>query len=327
MNTKIKPTTLGVQSFSAGLLFATAVKAAGDNLTRSSVLSQLKKIHSWDGGGLQMKTDPGANAVTTCFLYMEVKGGKFELFHPTKVNSFDCSPSYATNLHDDFGGGGEAQGRVRQAAMTDVANILILGLVSASIYAVAASGLVVTYTTSGIFNFAHGAIAMFSAFMYWQLRSPDAWGLPAPLAARAHVVRLRTPARDRHRPPHHAAPARRVDHHEDRGDDRPARGFDPARHGDLAPRHRAGEPAAVLPGPQGQDRRHPGAVPLPRGLRDGDRGGRQPPAPAVPDEDRRGHARRRRQPRARRTQRGQPRPGVGAQLGPRIACWRRWPVC
>ena len=66
--------------------------------------------------------------------------------------------------------------------MTDVLNILILGLVSASIYAVAASGLVVTYTTSGIFNFSHGAIAMFSAFVYWQLRSPDAWGLPAPIA-------------------------------------------------------------------------------------------------------------------------------------------------
>ena len=66
--------------------------------------------------------------------------------------------------------------------MTDVFNIVVLGLVSVSIYAVAASGLVVTYTTSGIFNFAHGAIAMFSAFVYWQLRSPQAWGLPAPIA-------------------------------------------------------------------------------------------------------------------------------------------------
>ena len=77
--------------------------------------------------------------------------------------------------------------------MTDVVNVLILGLVSASIYAVAASGLVVTYTTSGIFNFAHGAIAMFSAFVYWQLRSPDAWGLPAPVALvlTVFVVRAR----------------------------------------------------------------------------------------------------------------------------------------
>jgi len=66
--------------------------------------------------------------------------------------------------------------------VNDLLSLLVLGLVSASLYAVAASGLVVTYTTSGIFNFAHGAVAMFSAFVYWQLSSPDAWGLPVPLA-------------------------------------------------------------------------------------------------------------------------------------------------
>jgi branched-chain amino acid transport system permease protein len=60
--------------------------------------------------------------------------------------------------------------------------LLVLSLVSASTYAVAASGLVLTYTTSGIFNFGHGAIAMFSAFVYWQLSSPDAWHLPVPIA-------------------------------------------------------------------------------------------------------------------------------------------------
>ena len=35
----------------------------------------------------------------------------------------------------------------------------ILGLVVGGVYFIAASGLVVTYTTSGIFNFAHGAVA------------------------------------------------------------------------------------------------------------------------------------------------------------------------
>jgi branched-chain amino acid transport system permease protein len=39
---------------------------------------------------------------------------------------------------------------------------------------------VVTYTTSGIFNFAHGAIGMVIAFAYWQLRVE--WHWPAPLA-------------------------------------------------------------------------------------------------------------------------------------------------
>ena len=56
----------------------------------------------------------------------------------------------------------------------------ILGLVLGAVYAIAASGLVLTYTTSGIFNFAQGAIAMMAAFGYWQLRY--AWGWPAPLA-------------------------------------------------------------------------------------------------------------------------------------------------
>jgi branched-subunit amino acid ABC-type transport system permease component len=56
----------------------------------------------------------------------------------------------------------------------------ILGLVTGGVYAIAASGLVVTYTTSGIFNFAHGAMAMLGAFLYWQVRFD--WGWPAPVA-------------------------------------------------------------------------------------------------------------------------------------------------
>jgi ABC-type branched-subunit amino acid transport system ATPase component/branched-subunit amino acid ABC-type transport system permease component len=47
---------------------------------------------------------------------------------------------------------------------------LIVGVTIGSIYAVAASGLVVTYTTSGIFNFAQGAIGMIMAFVYWELK-------------------------------------------------------------------------------------------------------------------------------------------------------------
>jgi branched-chain amino acid transport system permease protein len=56
----------------------------------------------------------------------------------------------------------------------------VFGIVTAAIYAVAASGLVVTYTTSGIFNFAHGAFGMMAAFVYWRFRVE--WGWPAPIA-------------------------------------------------------------------------------------------------------------------------------------------------
>jgi branched-chain amino acid transport system permease protein len=47
---------------------------------------------------------------------------------------------------------------------------VVVGITLGSIYAVAASGLVVTYTTSGIFNFAQGAIGMLMAFVYWELK-------------------------------------------------------------------------------------------------------------------------------------------------------------
>jgi branched-chain amino acid transport system permease protein len=53
---------------------------------------------------------------------------------------------------------------------------VVVGVTIGSIYAVAASGLVVTYTTSGIFNFAQGAMGMFGAFVYWQLKVD--WGVP-----------------------------------------------------------------------------------------------------------------------------------------------------
>ncbi len=59
--------------------------------------------------------------------------------------------------------------------MTDFLAFTIFGVVTGAIYAVAASGLVVTYTTSGIFNFSHGAVGMLAAFTYWQLRFDWGW--------------------------------------------------------------------------------------------------------------------------------------------------------
>jgi branched-subunit amino acid ABC-type transport system permease component len=69
-------------------------------------------------------------------------------------------------------------------------NLLINGLITGAVFAIAASGLVVTYSTSGVFNFAHGALGMLCAYVYWDLRVNDDhhWPLlprghwPAPLA-------------------------------------------------------------------------------------------------------------------------------------------------
>ena len=67
-----------------------------------------------------------------------------------------------------------------QGGFSDWLTFTILGITTGAIYAIAASGLVVTYTTSGIFNFAQGAFGMLGAFAYWQLRYD--WGWPAPIA-------------------------------------------------------------------------------------------------------------------------------------------------
>ena len=64
--------------------------------------------------------------------------------------------------------------------MTSFLAYTIVGISTGCIYALTASGLVVTYTTSGIFNFAHGAIGMVMAFAYWELSVKNGW--PQPLA-------------------------------------------------------------------------------------------------------------------------------------------------
>jgi branched-chain amino acid transport system permease protein len=56
----------------------------------------------------------------------------------------------------------------------------VLGLVTGAGYAVAASGLVLTYSTSRVFNVAHGAVGMVMAFLCWELTVQR--GLPAWLA-------------------------------------------------------------------------------------------------------------------------------------------------
>ena len=47
---------------------------------------------------------------------------------------------------------------------------IVVGLTAGSVYALAAMGLVVTYTTSGVFNFAHGATGMFATFVFYEWR-------------------------------------------------------------------------------------------------------------------------------------------------------------
>ncbi|OAH13066.1 branched-chain amino acid ABC transporter permease [Streptomyces jeddahensis] len=70
--------------------------------------------------------------------------------------------------------------------MNDVLSFVVIGITTGSVYGLAAMGLVLTYKTSGIFNFAHGAIAAVAAFAYYELHVVR--GLPRPVALAVAVV-------------------------------------------------------------------------------------------------------------------------------------------
>src|SRR5665213_2563369 len=55
--------------------------------------------------------------------------------------------------------------------MSNFLQYTVFGVMLGAGYAIAATGLVVTYTTSGVFNFAQGAVGMIAAFGYWELVS------------------------------------------------------------------------------------------------------------------------------------------------------------
>jgi ABC-type branched-subunit amino acid transport system substrate-binding protein len=93
-------TSLGVQAFSAGLLFATAAKSVGNDLTRESLVAALQDIHKWDAGGLQLLADPGANKHNDCFLYLQVKDKDFVRAFPKK--GFSCDPANVVTLKKKY---------------------------------------------------------------------------------------------------------------------------------------------------------------------------------------------------------------------------------
>jgi ABC-type branched-subunit amino acid transport system ATPase component/branched-subunit amino acid ABC-type transport system permease component len=63
---------------------------------------------------------------------------------------------------------------------------LVAGLVSGSVYGLAGSGLVLSYKTSGVFNFAHGALATVAAYLYYTLHVQH--GLSWPVSAAISVL-------------------------------------------------------------------------------------------------------------------------------------------
>jgi branched-subunit amino acid ABC-type transport system permease component len=60
--------------------------------------------------------------------------------------------------------------------MSEYLPFVVIGLFTGAVYALAAAGLVLTYKTSGVFNFGHGAIGMFAAYVFYHLNTAWGWG-------------------------------------------------------------------------------------------------------------------------------------------------------
>lgn len=70
--------------------------------------------------------------------------------------------------------------------MAETISFILVGVAIGSIYAMAAIGLVLTFRATGVFNFAHGPIAIFVAYVFWQTRSE--WGWPLIPAAVFSII-------------------------------------------------------------------------------------------------------------------------------------------
>ena len=200
---------LGEQSASAFLLWATAVKSCGSNVTAKCVLDAAAAEKNWTGGGLHLPTNPGDNTAPTCGMLMKLTGPNWVKVVPDRQRGLRLQPQVRRQGPRHVGGrrppsstpsasrrssvrSRRSNGRQPRPGGTSRTrmNLLINGLITGAVFAIAASGLVVTYSTSGVFNFAHGALGMLSAYVYWDLRVNDShtWPLlpkghwPAPLA-------------------------------------------------------------------------------------------------------------------------------------------------
>ena len=60
-----KQAALGMNSFSAWLLFAQSVKSCGGNVTPKCVYDAAHKVTNWDGGGLQAPSNPSNGNVAS----------------------------------------------------------------------------------------------------------------------------------------------------------------------------------------------------------------------------------------------------------------------
>jgi ABC-type branched-subunit amino acid transport system substrate-binding protein len=88
---------LGTQATSAFLLWATAAKECGADLTRDCVMQKLHAVTEWTGGGLHAPTNPGQNQVSECGNVLKMDGTTWTHWSP-EGDMFACDPTYRAKV-------------------------------------------------------------------------------------------------------------------------------------------------------------------------------------------------------------------------------------
>jgi len=102
-----KVAALGVNAMSSWLLFATAARNCGSDLTRSCLLSKAAADAAWTGGGLgaPVNTSVTNRQTSQCDLALKATPTGFEIdpsFLPPNQGSYNCSPANVVNLKGDY---------------------------------------------------------------------------------------------------------------------------------------------------------------------------------------------------------------------------------
>jgi hypothetical protein len=106
-----KADEFAVLGWSAVLAFAQAARAVvrqhGVNgLTRSAFLTGgIPALKGFDAGGMIGKGDIPAKRLTSCFVLVQLRDGRFHRVHPTKKGTMDCKASNHVQFQEDLIGG------------------------------------------------------------------------------------------------------------------------------------------------------------------------------------------------------------------------------
>jgi ABC-type branched-subunit amino acid transport system substrate-binding protein len=84
--------TYALYGWTSAQLFVQALKAAGPNPTRTSLIAQLNKITSFNAGGLLANANPAQKVPEMCWIMVKVVNGKWVRTSPSPKTGFVCNP-------------------------------------------------------------------------------------------------------------------------------------------------------------------------------------------------------------------------------------------